>query len=433
MNHTKRWQTWLLSSWLCRSLLGHCWWYRLARWSLYKASGASILSISFSRYFTLRLVHLLILLASLHIESAWESPWAKSGFSFKLLFTDLSWCEHLLCGCWSLHHLRVLNWFKALDYSHITRFNLLLLNMHHVREYRWSLWLLSLPKGRLSLRLGQSLLLYLTLLRRIFLFGRPIVYNLWTYSHWSFILLSNLDLLRSLLMSLHNLEIGQWLASRWRPKHAWIKLVSAHADKLLACFPSTATGWVSIVFKLLMVYLKVLAVDLICLSQSLQVLEVLHRHCRCYFAFIWYTTIIIQRTLDWYLWIRLFLFPLHWVWTLYLDHIDLTLVSAFHNNSGLGWSQICLWSHYKVREWTCLLHILGIFRGTLLPLGCARTCDLLLRCLKLRITSSNCCWRRLLHPHLSIIELRWQPSTWRLTWDIILSVYEKVLSLIILS
>ena len=299
MNHTKRWQTWFLSCWLCRSLFSHRWWYRLARWSLYKASCAGILSISFSCYFTLRLVHLLILLASLYIESAWESPWAKRGFSFKLLFTDLSWCEYLLGWCWSLNHLWVLNWFKALDYSHITGLDLLFLNMHHVREYRWSLWLLSLPKGRLSLRLGQSLLLYLTLLRRIFLFGRPIVYNLWTSSHWSFILLCYLDLLWSLLMSLHNLIIGQWLASWWRPKHAWIKLVSAHADILLACFTSTTTRWISIVFKFLMVYLKVLAVDLICLSQSLQVLKVLHRHCSCHLAFIWYTTIIIERTLDW--------------------------------------------------------------------------------------------------------------------------------------
>ena len=182
-----------------------------------------------------------------------------------------------------------------------------------------------------------------------------------------------------------------------------------------------------------MVYLKVLAVDLICLSQGFQVLlKVLHRHCSCYLAFIWYTTIIIKRALYWYLWIRLFLFPLHWVWTLYLNDIDLTLVSAFHHNSWLGWSQVCLGSHYKVREWSSLLHILGIFRGALLPLGCARTCNLLLRCLKLRITSSNSCWRRLLHSHLCIIELRRQPPAWRLTCYIILSVYEKILSLVIL-
>ena len=151
----------------------------------------------------------------------------------------------------------------------------------------------------------------MVLLRSIFLFGRPIVNDLRTNSHRSFIFLGYLDLLWSLLMSLHNLEIGQWLAPWRRPEHAWIKLVSAHADILLSCFTSTTARWVSFMFKLLMVYLEVLAIDLICLSQSLQVLEVLHGHCRCYLAFIWYTTIIIERTLDWNLRIRLFLFSLH--------------------------------------------------------------------------------------------------------------------------
>ena len=217
MNHTKRWQTWFLSRWLSRSLFSHRWWHRLARWSLHEARWADILCISFSSYFPLRLVHLLTLLASLYIESAWQGSWTNWIFSFKLLFTHLSWCEHLLCGNWSLHHLRVLHWFKALDYSHITGFNLLLLNMHHVRDYRWSLRLLSLPKGRLSLRLCHSLLLYLILLGRIFLFGRPIVDYLWSNPHLSFIFLSDLDLMWCLLlMSLHNLEIGQWLAPRWR-------------------------------------------------------------------------------------------------------------------------------------------------------------------------------------------------------------------------
>ena len=433
MHHAKRWQTWFLSCWLCRGLFGHCWWHRLARWSLYKARRADILCISFSCYFPLRLVHLLILLASLHIESAWKSSWTKCSFSFKLLFTDLCWCEHLLLGWWSLHNLWILNWFKALDYSHITGFNLLLLNMHHVRDYRRSLWLLSLPKGRLCLRLGHSLLLFSILLRRIFLFGRPIVCYFLANSHRSFIFLGNLDLLRSLLMSLNNLEIGQWLASWWGSEHTWIKFLSAHADKLLACFPSTTTGWVSIVLKLLMVYLKVLAVDLICLSQSLQVLDVLHRHRGCYLCFIWYTTIIIERALYWHLWIRLFLFPLHRVWALHFDNIDLTLVSAFHHNSWLGWCQICLRSHNKIRKWSSLLHILSILGRAFLPLGCARTCDLLLRCFKLGITSSNRCWGRLLHPHLCIIVLRWQSSAWLLARDVILSVYEKILSLIILS
>ena len=178
-----------------------------------------------------------------------------------------------------------------------------------------------------------------------------------------------------------------------------------------------------------------LAKSSFCLSYRFQVLEVLHCHGSCHFALVWHSTIIVQRTLNWHLWIRLFLLSLHRIRALNLYNIHLTLVSAFHHKSVLSlWRcKICLWSHYKVWEGSSLFHILCILWRAVLSLRCARTCDLLLRHLKLSwVRCPNCCWWGLLKPHLCIVELWRQPPP-RLTNYIISSINEDVLPMIVLS
>ena len=187
MYDSKPWQTWFLACWLLRGLLGSRW-HWLAHWSLCLSSAASTLDIdNFCCYFSLWLVHFLLRLR-LHIESAWETSWAKCSFPLKLLLANLGRTQHSLARDRSLYNLRILHWFEALNNSHITGFNLLVLSMHYMRDHWRSLWLLPLTKGRLCLRLGQSLVLDLGLLWLVLLFVWPIMdcllANCWTF--WLF-------------------------------------------------------------------------------------------------------------------------------------------------------------------------------------------------------------------------------------------------------
>ena len=152
MYYTKRWQTWLIACWLHRRLFSH-WRYGLARWCRNIGRTVDVLNIYFRCNISLWLVHLLMILGSLYIESAWETPRPKSRLSLKLLLADLSWCNHLLSWYRCLYNLRILDWFKALHNCHVSRLNMLFRTLYDVRDHWRCLRLLSFAKGRLCLRL----------------------------------------------------------------------------------------------------------------------------------------------------------------------------------------------------------------------------------------------------------------------------------------